>query len=136
KKGVLLTEPRWEASGFVRRAIGFVQESLAIGILLAVGGLYYFPRAPRALLVIGASNPISLFFAVITLQMLGRTLNVVSLAGLAFSTGIAIDAALIVQGNILRFLQEGKDAWHATVDGAREVLPALFASMLTSCAIF
>jgi multidrug efflux pump subunit AcrB len=132
----LYADLSWDASVYVRRAIGFVQESLAIGILLAVGGLWYFLRGPRALLVIGASIPISLFFAVITLQLLGRTLNVVSLAGLAFSTGIVIDAALIVQGNVLRFLQEGREPWRATVDGASEVMPALLASMLTSVAIF
>jgi multidrug efflux pump subunit AcrB len=132
----LMIEISWDASVYVRRAIGFVEESLAIGILLAVGGLWYFLRGPRALLVIGASIPISLFFAVITLHALGRTLNVVSLAGLAFSTGIVVDAALIVQGNVLRFMQEGRDAWHATIEGAAEVMPALVASMLTSVAIF
>jgi multidrug efflux pump subunit AcrB len=132
----LFLEISWDASVYVRRAIGFVQESLGIGILLAVGGLWYFLRGPRALLVIGASIPISLFFAVITLHALDRTLNVVSLAGLAFSTGIVIDAALIVQGNVLRFVQEGRDAWQATIEGATEVLPALLASMLTSIAIF
>jgi multidrug efflux pump subunit AcrB len=132
----LYADLSWDASVYVRRAIGFVEESLAIGILLAVGGLWYFLRGPRALLVIGASIPISLFFAIITMQVLGRTLNVVSLAGLAFSTGIVIDAALIVQGNVIRFLQEGKDAWTATVEGASEVMPALLASMLTSIAIF
>ena len=117
-KEKLYADLSWDASVYVRRAIGFVEESLAIGILLAVGGLWYFLRGPRALLVIGASIPISLFFAVITMHLLGRTLNVVSLAGLAFSTGIVIDAALIVQGNVLRFMQEGKDAWSATVAGA------------------
>jgi multidrug efflux pump subunit AcrB len=132
----LFIELSWDASVYVRRAIGFVQESLAIGILLAVGGLWYFLRGPRALLVIGASIPISLFFAVITLQLLDRTLNVVSLAGLAFSTGIVIDAALIVQGNILRFIQEGRSGWDATIEGTREVVPALLTSMLTSVAIF
>lgn len=132
----LYADLSWDASVYVRRAIGFVEESLAIGVLLAVGGLWYFLRGPRALLVIGASIPISLFFAVITMHLLGRTLNVVSLAGLAFSTGIVIDAALIVQGNVLRILQEGKSAWAATVEGAGEVLPALIASMLTSVAIF
>jgi hypothetical protein len=60
------------------------------------------------------SIPLSLFFAIITLHILGRTLNIVSLAGLAFSTGIVIDAALIVQGNVIRFLQEGKSALRAT----------------------
>lgn len=132
----LFIEISWDASVYVRRAIGFVQESLAIGILLAVGGLWYFLRGPRALLVIGVSIPISLFFAVITLSLLGRTLNVVSLAGLAFSTGIVIDAALIVQGNVLRLMQEGRDTWHATIEGTGEVMPALLASMLTSVAIF
>jgi hydrophobic/amphiphilic exporter-1 (mainly G- bacteria), HAE1 family len=132
----LYADLSWDASVYVRRAIGFVEESLGVGILLAVGGLWYFLRGPRALLVIGASIPISLFFAVITMHLLGRTLNIVSLAGLAFSTGIVIDAALIVQGNVLRYLQQGKDAWAATVEGAGEVLPALLASMLTSVAIF
>ena len=120
----------------MRRAIGFVEESLAIGILLAVGGLWYFLRGPRALAVIGLSIPLSLFFAIVTLHVLGRTLNVVSLAGLAFSTGIVIDAALIVQGNVIRYLQEGQSPLRATLDGAAEVMPALFASMLTSVAIF
>jgi len=132
----LMADLSWDASVYVRRAISFVEESLVIGILLAVGGLWYFLRGPRALLVIGLSIPLSLFFAVVTLHLLGRTLNVISLAGLAFSTGIVIDAALIVQGNILRFIQEGKSPWEATVEGAQEVMPALFASMLTSIAIF
>jgi multidrug efflux pump subunit AcrB len=135
-KEKLQAELSWDASIYVRRAIGFVQESLIIGIFLAVGGLWYFLRGPRAVLVIGLSIPISLFFAVITLQLLGRTLNVISLAGLAFSTGIVVDAALIVQGNILRYVQEGKDGLRATLDGAQEVMPALIASMLTSIAIF
>ena len=132
----LFVELSWDASVYVRRAITFVQESLAIGVLLAVGGLWYFLRGPRAVAVIGVSIPISLFFAVITLQLLGRTLNVVSLAGLAFSTGIVVDAALIVQGNILRYVQQGRDGWSATLAGSQEVLPALVASMLTSIAIF
>jgi multidrug efflux pump subunit AcrB len=132
----LFVELSWDASVYVRRAIAFVQESLAIGVLLAVGGLWYFLRGPRAVAVIGLSIPISLFFAVITLQLLGRTLNVVSLAGLAFSTGIVVDAALIVQGNILRYVQQGRDGWSATLEGSQEVLPALVASMLTSIAIF
>ena len=110
---------------YVRRAIGFVQQSLGLGMMLAVAGLWYFLRGARPLSVIGISIPVSLFFAIITLQLLGRTLNVVSLAGLAFSTGIVIDAALIVQGNILRFVQEGKERWAATLQGTREVMPAL-----------
>ena len=85
--------------------------------------------------MIGLSIPLSLFFAVITLHLLGRTLNVVSLAGL-FSTGIVIDAALIAQGNVLRYVQLGHPPMKATLEGTAEVMPALLASMLTSVAIF
>ncbi|HUP91229.1 MAG TPA: efflux RND transporter permease subunit [Solimonas sp.] len=136
KKEKLFIELSWDASIYVRRAISFVEESLVVGILLAIIGLWYFLRGPRALAVIGMSIPISLFFAIVTLHVLGRTLNVISLAGLAFSTGIVTDAALIVQGNILRYVQEGRKPLQATLDGAHEVLPALIASMLTSVAIF
>lgn len=132
----LVMDLSWDASVYVRRAIGFVQESLVVGVLLAVGALWYFLRGPRVLLVIACAIPLSLFFAVITLQLLGRTLNVISLAGLAFSTGIVIDAALIVQGNILRHVQAGRSALQATLEGTQEVMPALMASMLTSIAIF
>ena len=74
--------------------------------------------------MIGLSIPLSLFFAVITLHLLGRTLNVVSLAGLAFSTGIVIDAALIAQGNVLRAARH--PPMKATLEGTAEVMPALF----------
>ncbi len=136
QKEQLFVELSWDASVYVKRAISFVQESLVIGVMLAVLGLWYFLRGPRALLVLGISIPLSLCFAVIALQLLGRTLNVISLAGLAFSTGIVIDAALIVQGNIIRYVQEGRSPWDATLEGTREVMPALLASMLTSIAIF
>jgi multidrug efflux pump subunit AcrB len=132
----LFAELSWDASIYIQRAISFVQESLAIGIGLVVLGLWYFLRGPRALLVIGLSIPMSLFFAVVTLQLLGHSLNVISLAGLAFSTGIVIDAALIVQGNIIRYFQQGMSGATATLEGAQEVIPALVASMLTSVAIF
>ena len=49
----LFIEQSWDASIYIRRAIGFVRESLLVGILLAVGGLWYFLRGPRALTVIG-----------------------------------------------------------------------------------
>lgn len=132
----LFIELSWDASVYVRRAIGFVRDSLLIGIVLAVAGLWYFLRGPRALAVVAATIPLSLSVAIITLHALGRTLNVISLAGLAFSTGIVTDAALIVQGNIIRYFQMGRSGSHATTEGTAEVMPALFASMLTSAAIF
>jgi HAE1 family hydrophobic/amphiphilic exporter-1 len=126
----------WDASIYIRRAIGFVRESLILGVLLAVGGLWYFLRGMRPLAVIALTIPLSLAFAVVALELLGRSINVISLAGLSFSTGIVTDAVLIMQGNVIRYFQSGRNSTQATLEGAVEVIPALVASVLTSIAIF
>ena len=74
--------------------------------------------------------------AFIALKLFGRSLNVISLAGLAFSVGLVLDAAIIVQENIIRLLNEGKGKKRAIIHGAVEVTGALFASTATSVVIF
>ena len=135
EKGLYL-EQSWDASIYIRRAISMVQGSLAIGILLAVGGLWFFLRGMRATLVVALAIPISIAAALICLRLTGRSLNVVSLAGLAFAVGMVLDAAIIVQENIVRLFQKGRNDGQAALEGTLQVAPALFASTLTSVAIF
>jgi multidrug efflux pump subunit AcrB len=68
--------------------------------------------------------------------MTGKSLNVISLAGLAFAVGLVMDAAIIVQENIVRLRAAGLSSLDATLQGCREVSGALFSSTLTSIAIF
>ena len=70
------------------------------------------------------------------LSLLNRSLNVVSLAGLAFAVGLVLDAAIIVQENIVRLRQGGMPADEAARKGPSQVVGALFASTVTSIAIF
>ena len=65
-----------------------------------------------------------------------RSLNVISLAGLAFAVGLVLDAAIIVQENIVRLRQAGMPAAQAAREGPSQVVGALFASTMTSIAIF
>lgn len=132
----LYLEQSWDASIYIRRAIQMVQGSLGLGILLAVGGLWFFLRGMRATLVVALSIPISIACALIVLKFTGRSLNVVSLAGMAFAVGMVLDAAIIVQENIVRLFQKGEGEAKAAHDGAVRVAPALFASTVTSIAIF
>ena len=81
----LYLEQSWDASIYIRRAIQMVQGSLGLGILLAVGGLWFFLRGMRATLVVALAIPISVAVALISLRLTGRSLNVVSLAGIAFA---------------------------------------------------
>ena len=126
----------FDASVHIRRAIGLVNGNLVLGVILALGVLWCFLRGWRATLMIALTIPFSLLSSLLVLSMFGRSLNVVSLAGLAFAVGLVLDAAIIVQENIVRLRQEGMSAEQAAREGPSQVAGALFASTVTSVAIF
>ncbi|MBV9330828.1 MAG: efflux RND transporter permease subunit, partial [Alphaproteobacteria bacterium] len=109
---------------------------LVFGILLAVGVLWFFMREWRATIIISTAIPICLFAVVVLLELSGRTLNVVSLAGLAFATGMVLDAAIVALENILRLRERGMPAREAAQTGTDQVWGALLASTATNVAIF
>ena len=126
----------FDASVHIRRALALVNANLVLGVMLALGILWMFLRGWRATLMIALTIPFSLLAALLALSWLGRSLNVVSLAGLAFAVGLVLDAAIIVQENIVRLRQAGLSRAEATRKGPSQVVGALFASTMTSIAIF
>ena len=129
-------ELSFDASLHIRRAISMVQGNILLGILLATGILFFFLNSARATLLITLTVPISLLVAFITLDLMKLSLNVISLAGLAFAVGLVMDAAIVVQENIFRLRQAGMNAAGAISEGCRQVSGALFSSTLTTVAIF
>lgn len=126
----------FDASVHIRNALNLVKGNLGIGVLLALGILWVFLRGLRSTLIIALTIPISLAVAFLALSLFGRSLNVISLAGLAFSVGLVLDAAIIVQENIVRLREEGLSNKKAVLKGTLQVTGALFASTATSVAIF
>ncbi|MEM9103323.1 MAG: efflux RND transporter permease subunit, partial [Pseudomonadota bacterium] len=126
----------YDASIHIRRAIELVKNNLIIGIALALIILYSFLRDWRSTVIIAISIPVSLLVCIILLNATGRTLNIISLAGLAFAVGLVLDAAIIVQENIVRLRQSGLSILESVVKGATEVSSALIASTITTVAIF
>lgn len=126
----------FDPSHFINQAMSMVTSDLILGILLAVGVLWFFMREWRGTLIISSAIPICLFAVLILLNVTGRTLNVVSLAGLAFATGIVLDAAIVAFENILRLREHGMDAKEAAQTGTGQVWGALLASTATNVAIF
>ena len=126
----------FDASVHIRRAIGLVNGNLVLGVFLSLGVLWWFLRGWRATLMIATTIPFSLLSSLLVLSLLGRSLNVVSLAGLAFAVGLVLDAAIIVQENIVRLRQDGMPPGEAAREGPSQVVGALFASTITSIAIF
>nr|WP_313901688.1 efflux RND transporter permease subunit [Aliiglaciecola sp. M165] len=132
----LMIDLSFDSSVHIRNALVLVKSNLGLGVLLALGILWMFIRGWKATLIIALTIPLSIMVAFLALNLLGRSLNVISLAGLAFSVGLVLDAAIIVQENILRYRAQGMDSKKAVVKGAVQVTGALFASTATSVAIF
>lgn len=126
----------FDASVFIYRAINLVTSNLFVGVVLALSILWFFVRRMRATLIIATAIPISLLSTFIVLEITGRSLNVISLAGLAFAVGMVLDAAIVVLENILRLRDKGLNHHQSAEKGARQVWGALLASTATTVAIF
>ena len=113
-----------------------VQSNILLGILLATGTLYFFVNSARATLLITLTVPISLLVALLALDVLKLTSNVISLAGLALAVGLVVDAAIAVQENRYRLRQAGVKLSGAISEGCRQVSGALFSTTLKTVAIF
>ena len=132
----LAIEQSFDASVFIYRAVNLVTGNLLLGVFFAVGVLWWFLRRMRATLLVAFAIPASLLGTFIVLNITGRTLNVISLAGLAFATGMVLDAAIVVLENIVRLREEGKSPEDSSRQGADQVWGALVASTATTVAIF
>ncbi len=136
KEAGLVIDLSFDSSVHIRNALKLVQNNLGLGIVLALIILWLFLRGWRNILIIAVTIPISLMVAFVALSVFDRSLNVISLAGLAFSVGLVLDAAIIVQENIVRLRGLGMKGNKAVMRGALQVTGALFASTATSVAIF
>ena len=126
----------YDETDYIYSAIGLVNQSIAIGALLTIGVLLLALRSVRSTVVIWLAIPTSLIATFLMLNLMGRSLNVISLAGLAFAVGMLVDNSVVVLENIYRRYQEGEPPFVAAVRGAKEVWGAVVASTLTTLAVF
>lgn len=129
-------EQSFDASVFINRAVNLLIENLIVGALLALVCVWWFMRDARATVIIASTIPICLLATFCALHLGGRSINVISLAGLAFAVGMVVEGAIVVSGNIIRLKENGMPIEQAAHDGARQVVPALFASTTTTIAVF
>lgn len=125
-----------DESQFIEDSIGSVQENAVFGGLLAMAILYLFLRNLTVTAIVATAIPVSIVFTFVLLNFSGMTLNMLSLGGLALGVGMLVDNAIVVLENIFRHHQLGSPPKKAAVEGASEVGMAVFASTLTTVAVF
>ncbi|WP_444890210.1 efflux RND transporter permease subunit [Microbulbifer sp. DLAB2-AA] len=120
----------------IRDSLNLVYGSLLLGSLLACLVLYWFLRNLRTLTLIFLSIPVCISLVVVGMYIGGRSMNVISLAGIALSIGLMVDAAIIVVENIQRLRQQGIGTQESIVQGTREVTGSLASSTISSVIVF
>ncbi|MGD8666092.1 MAG: efflux RND transporter permease subunit [Desulfobacterales bacterium] len=122
---------------FIERSIANVARSVLYGGGLAIVVLLFFLRNIRSTLVISLSIPISIVTTFALIFFGGLTINLMTLGGLALGVGMMVDSSIVVLENIFRRRSENGEApEQASVEGAREVGPAIIASTITTSVIF
>ena len=132
----LIIEQDSDDTVYISASVGMVRNNLLLGVSLAVIVLWWFLRKFRATVIVTLSIPLCLLMAFMVLDFTGRTLNIISLAGLAFATGMVLDAAIVVLENIFRQREAGLQGNEASMRGVTQVWGALLASTATTVAIF
>ncbi len=126
----------YDQTVYIDDALALVRDNIWQGGLLAMMTLLFFLRSWRAIAIIGVAIPISLIGTIVVLLALGRTVNVISLAGLAFAVGMLVDNSIVVLENIWRHMEMGKSAVRASIDATTEVWGAVLGSTLTTVVVF
>lgn len=125
-----------DQSIFVKEAIAAViHEALIAGVLTALMLLLFLGNW-RSTLIIAISIPLSIFSSLIALYLLGETINIMTLGGLALAVGILVDDATVTLENIERHMHMGKGLYEAIMDGAGEIAVPTFVSTLCICIVF
>jgi CzcA family heavy metal efflux pump len=128
--------PLFDQSVFVKAAVqGVVAEAILAAALTAAMVLLFLGNW-RSTLIIAITIPLSILASMIVLYMLGETLNLMTLGGLALSVGILVDQAIVTIENIERHLHLGKPLLEAIDVGAGEIGSAAFVSTLCICIVF
>lgn len=129
-------EQVYDETIYIQGAIDLVIQNIWIGAALAALILLLFLRSPRATLVVSLAIPVSIVATFVVMALTGRTLNVISLAGIAFAIGMIVDASIVVLENIYRLREAGHSRREAAYLGAKQVWGAILVSALTTVLVF
>ena len=134
--GDIKVTPLFDQSVFVKAAVeGVVVEALIAAALTAAMVLLFLGNW-RSTVIIALTIPLSILASILVLKMLGETLNLMTLGGLALSVGILVDQAIVTIENIERHLHMGTPIVEAIETGAGEIGVAAFVSTLCICIVF
>jgi multidrug efflux pump subunit AcrB len=126
----------FDQSVYVSRAISGLVFEGALGAILTALAVILFLRNLRAAAIVIVTIPLSVLAAIVALRLVGQTINIMTLGGLALAVGILVDEATVAIENIDTHLARGAPPGRAVLDAMREVMAPRFLAMLSVIAVF
>ncbi len=132
----LVVTPIGNQAIFVRGSVNGVIREAVIAAALTGLMILLFLGSWRSTLIIAVSIPLSILSSVIMLGLIGQTINIMTLGGLALAVGILVDDATVTIENIERYLEEGHGLRNAILEGAGQISIPILVSTLCICIVF
>ncbi|MFY9151781.1 MAG: efflux RND transporter permease subunit, partial [Prolixibacteraceae bacterium] len=121
---------------FINNAIGEVENTALLGMLLAILVLFVFLRRIGTTLIVSVAMPVSIIATFNLMYFNGLSLNIMTLGGLALGAGMLVDNAIVVMENIFRLREKGLSVLDAAIEGTAEVSGAITSSTITTIVVF
>ncbi|WP_343751563.1 efflux RND transporter permease subunit [Lentibacillus halophilus] len=125
-----------DTSTFITDSMKSVVQNMIVGAIMAAVVLLLFLRSIRATLVVGISMPIAVISTFTLMYFTGKTLNILSMGGLALGIGMMVDSSIVILENIFKKRQEGLSTEDSAIEGGSELSSAVIASTITSVVVF
>ncbi len=134
-KGKVTFKAYTDTSIWIKNRLNLVSSNIIFGLIMVILALFLTLNI-RIAMVVGIGIPASFMITLIYSEMMGYSLNMLSLMGALIALGMLVDEAIVVAENIYRHLEMGKSPRQASIDGASEMFPAILTATMTTIFAF
>ena len=126
----------YDATLFIQESIDEVIKTLAEAVLIVIVVVFLFLGSMRSVIIPVVTIPLSMIGVLFFMQLMGYSINLLTLLALVLAIGLVVDDAIVVVENIHRHIEEGKTPFDAALHGAREIAMPVVAMTLTLAAVY
>ncbi|MBB2495574.1 multidrug efflux RND transporter permease subunit [Aquipseudomonas ullengensis] len=126
----------YDATRFIQASIDEVVKTLIEAVLIVIVVVFLFLGAFRSVLIPVITIPLSMIGVLFFMQLMGYSINLLTLLAMVLAIGLVVDDAIVVVENIHRHIEEGKTPFDAAIEGAREIAIPVVSMTITLAAVY
>ncbi|MBB1517781.1 multidrug efflux RND transporter permease subunit [Aquipseudomonas guryensis] len=126
----------YDATRFIQASIDEVVKTLIEAVLIVIVVVFLFLGAFRSVLIPVITIPLSMIGVLFFMQLMGYSINLLTLLAMVLAIGLVVDDAIVVVENIHRHIEEGKTPFDAAIEGAREIAVPVVSMTITLAAVY